>query len=881
MPNPILRTSQASTPTQLMQQVEPSVVPKAKANHFQVDHNAGVVKLPPTSYQEKSNNLGPQSLKVKKDNEMKHEENVNYLKDYDVNDAVELSIGASEAMVIHEVINILSEAKVFPASAALEVALRVKQARLDGFQEAFHISSEENSETDFLSDLDESTVQDAYEDVGLSTTGTSDLTGSLISKVKDSFVSETCRSDDRLKCNELEAEEVDSGDISKKQQLQDFGNTSTQKDLLQPLDDGKQKKQSNDPALGLGTASLACNYDDMLHLSIQANSNISSATEKELKASASMKHTTAKSIPKPFVGETSFLSESPDENSFIQRHGNRFNVVSQSSVAFEGSCNKVNQNMLISEDAVDSRCAPFLDPLCSVVPCSISSEPACFSLARGGDDKADTGECFSPIAEGSMHSLKRTTAPNIGFFPAEGAGPVANGVVSQLSVRRRSTSLRTYSMLLSSHDRFLERDDILCDPSNRLKCNPSLPASVVQISETDLADEVRDHDENAKDGMDLPVHMIEEESSLIRLEHGEQSIFPGSESILHDLGEEESQKMTTAPEIDVEMQQSKNLRKAGSECKDLHNSRVPGIKRVHFSDVRTDLQKRKLHTTQTTNKNTSTARTGKGLKRSNQCIECGAQEVKRRLTKCLEKDRKRLIFQNLEFLLTGFSRRKEKEIEGLIRKYGGIVLPDIPSPTRRGKRCSRFKAQHLPVILCYKKLQTPKFLYGCAVNACILRVHWLTDSISAGSVLPPDKYMILPNRVGERCSRVGKPLLCHRRIFDSVGIMLHGRHNFCTNIAKVVKHGGGLVFKTLQWLVQSLDGEKISMGVIITEDEGRVSRHLKHCASEQKIHLMPATWIITSLYAGELPFIEKSHSSPSLPVNHLDVPVPMELSEEI
>ncbi|PPS19896.1 hypothetical protein GOBAR_AA00655 [Gossypium barbadense] len=52
----------------------------------------------------------------------------------------------------------------------------------------------------------------------------------------------------------------------------------------------------------------------------------------------------------------------------------------------------------------------------------------------------------------------------------------------------------------------------------------------------------------------------------------------------------------------------------------------------------------------------------------------------------------------------GFSRAKEEEIEGLIWKYGGIVLVDIPSPSSRGKRCSRHKFQQLPIILCPKKV---------------------------------------------------------------------------------------------------------------------------------------------------------------------------------
>lgn len=68
------------------------------------------------------------------------------------------------------------------------------------------------------------------------------------------------------------------------------------------------------------------------------------------------------------------------------------------------------------------------------------------------------------------------------------------------------------------------------------------------------------------------------------------------------------------------------------------------------------------------------------------------------------------LFQDIKFLLTGFSRAKEKEIEGLIWKYGGIVLVDIPSPSNRGKRCSRHKFQQLPIILCPKKVGCLNFI---------------------------------------------------------------------------------------------------------------------------------------------------------------------------
>ncbi|KAL3632888.1 hypothetical protein CASFOL_025872 [Castilleja foliolosa] len=76
----------------------------------------------------------------------------------------------------------------------------------------------------------------------------------------------------------------------------------------------------------------------------------------------------------------------------------------------------------------------------------------------------------------------------------------------------------------------------------------------------------------------------------------------------------------------------------------------------------------------------------------------------------MNKEKKRLIFQNMEFLLTGFSPKKEKEIEVLIRKYGGIILYQLPSINLKEKKSSRSKSRALPIVLCLK-------LYACFIRA--------------------------------------------------------------------------------------------------------------------------------------------------------------------
>lgn len=52
------------------------------------------------------------------------------------------------------------------------------------------------------------------------------------------------------------------------------------------------------------------------------------------------------------------------------------------------------------------------------------------------------------------------------------------------------------------------------------------------------------------------------------------------------------------------------------------------------------------------------------------------------------------------------------------------------------------------------------------------------------------------------------------------------------------QHGGGTVFKTLHWLVHSLESRKISLGAIVVEDQSRTSRLLRNYALEKKITML-------------------------------------------
>lgn len=79
--------------------------------------------------------------------------------------------------------------------------------------------------------------------------------------------------------------------------------------------------------------------------------------------------------------------------------------------------------------------------------------------------------------------------------------------------------------------------------------------------------------------------------------------------------------------------------------------------------------------------------------------------MKHSLTNYCRKVRTKYIFLGTEFLLTGLSSQKERDMEALIRNSGGVVLSDIPSPPiSRRKRSSTFSRLQLPVILCMREV---------------------------------------------------------------------------------------------------------------------------------------------------------------------------------
>ncbi|XP_038891948.1 uncharacterized protein LOC120081282 isoform X2 [Benincasa hispida] len=911
---------------------------------FRKGINAGDTDLPPhSSNKDLLDNVDCQSLNNTEDCEIRQGEklDVGWLKNAEANDAIELSVVASEALVIHDLLQAELDSEALSVEAVLEVSIQVKKARIEVLESAYESVDEEVDLTNSLSDLDDFIMRDAFDDVGLPCSIlNSDRCKTTCFDVQDTPVNN----------NEFtHGSQCNSVDMTRQPDILGNGLTLKQfeenlvvtKPVGLPLEDlscNVQHQLSDDDELG-STSPNYCKYNSMSQhpaqngsdefvvkqkiVSSTVNTNLctndakeySSLHEcnkvstkndeqvafltperfqsrwlggwsvKELISEQLRQNVDGKTIPSMFVNETSFLSESadiaPDENSYVQRCESKFQVASQSSVHFGHLDEKCDNGLLVTEEVVKCSLSS-VDPLCSFVPCSISLDTDCAgqNLNEGKDC---TKECSGT------------------FVDVEGSRP---------SIRRQLTSLKNYSTILPTHvdveggldnnyAHQLHGNMSLLSSDSHLGCTrlssktnfmetlPSEPTEsremdIVEDSQTDadhnLVEEItelkRKSDEVAGDGSEFLVHSVKKRKIRDILNESLQL----SKSIMKKSSIKKDHLQGTVSDP----QKVKNVVKMQLKNKTPLEPCMLVQKRVHFLEAndqpQANLDFQKVHPP----KNYSTLRTGKRQKFSNQCLVSRHHDGKGHLKSRYYRSRKKLIFQGIQFLVTGFSSRKEKDIDGLVCDNGGIVLPDIPSPSSRGQKISKSNCKGPPVILSSKKLQTTKFLYGCAVNALIVNVSWLTDSIAACSMLPPWKYMIISNQAD--CTQIGRSVRHRNRryIFENVGVMLHGKQGFCTKLTTVLKHGGGQVFKTLQWLVKSLNREKISFGVIVVEDERKASRHLKQCALEQGIPLMSIKWVIKSLHLGELlPLAENNRPSSIRTTKMVNIPAFKETGVEL
>ncbi|XP_016580553.2 uncharacterized protein LOC107878155 [Capsicum annuum] len=881
-----------------VQCVQIPIVPEGNAKELKVDNFAA---------------LGKGSNNVNKGEG--HDRNASLHEVNHMDDAIELSIAASEALVIHEVFKDEPLSKRFPASTVLEAALQVKQARLEAWKESnetCNCATVEIPEIDSLSECEDLRMEDAFQDVGLSACDSADLhiNGLSLSHVKDTLASQTqsCSGKSEKEGAVLHGIDIlQPGDSFTKLKLKDIEDEPQLKvdGRFGSFSDDGQRKPTRHTNLVVDVIPVAWESD---HLSdylkkvscpvLEGNSfqaSIGSPTVKNINVSGEgdelpnvvskrfesrwfggwtclkkkgsscdqVKCNAIRSIPEPFVGETSFFSESadvaPDMSSFVTRkQDKRVIITSQLSIPSEGLCNKEKEMILLSQDIVTSSNLSLDDTLCSVVPCSISSDHLSSPSAVYNNVTDEKQQCFGPTTECASNMQKNSVLDNQVVHGKQVTTPMINREGMHVPVRREVNSLRTYSVL----------------PGNRMSSEKgfcfntsfSLGGDDVPMLRPvgQMRNEKGNCDDTPREGNEFTGAMPKSTSSPLILNPGPRRQFQASKAVQHDFGTEKDRKQTTEDQ-------------AAIEC--------PKRKRVHFSETETEIQWRKVpRKSHVALKSCHMPKAARNLRPPISHLESRTQELKKRLINSCARVGRRLMLKNMEFLVTGFSRKQEKKLEDLIKKYGGTVLSDIPPPTNRGKRSKGLKTQTVPVVLCSKKLQTIKFLYGRAVNAFILKAKWLTDSISEGSILPPEKYMVVKKCVGKRFIAVGSSVEnnSHSPIFDNLGIMLHGEKNFCTDMAKIIKHGGGQVFKTLLELVQDRDCEKIVTGIIVTENERSASRHLKHCASEGNIPIASACWIIRSLHLGKLLSLKEKTKACKLPTLVLpESPDTMDLSQEI
>nr|KYP59070.1 hypothetical protein KK1_014498 [Cajanus cajan] len=865
--------------------------------------------------------------------------------DADVSNAVELSIAASEALVINDLVKMDSVSETMHTEAVLEVALRVKQARLKGLEDDFQFSNEESDYSDSLSDLNDIIMEDAYEDIGLSigVPIENNLCNSTIFQAKGvSNVEKGSGCNNKQSDDELTYQLAIFDDKSKQKQLE----VNVEREMQQNTDSPRhslhceKEMHSDDPGLGENTLNPFDNSLPISHQCIENSTDVlarnqtvgltmidlnsirppnsvnSSLDEnsgnfkenwatypaqkrfrsrwlggwtcKELN-SPSLNRNDAKCIPKFFVRETSFLTESvdivQDENSCVLKHDPNCAIGSQLSMPSEDSHDKPDESMLQSQDVI--RCSSLLstDPLCSFVPCSLSLEHVNNNTFI--DKKNDTEDFVPSSSEFKVDNFQLNLDNNVKFSCSDEKimslldGIQGNDIritetkmVEQITgnlKRAEHACLKNYSMIVQNQDLSLNYNltELPTDQSMGsaasfgTKISESLLASkhadgnkteknnqhlvdhksIIEITDDKSGDELK-----AADASNISAESLSDRRSPLILNHRIRRCLPGPVNVANDISVEKNMKEHIVPETVDQNQQNKNPNKMLVECNKFHSGRVRVRKQVRFSEkVEEPHPKRKLSKLESSHKRSSSVRAKR--RRVSKSLTTSVPRMKHSSTNYCRSVVNDFMFLGIEFLLTGLSSQKERDMEALIRNSGGVVLYDIPScRDPGGKRSST--SSHFPIILCMRKLQTTKFLYGCAVGASILKVDWLTDCLASGTILQPEKYMIFPNRHDMKWTRIGTAI--HQRIqnliFERVGILLHGKPSFCTKLACIIKHGGGQVFKTLQWLGRSSDEKSTLVGAIVVEDKATTSRHLKHCAKEQNIPMMVSSDYIFHIY---------------------------------
>lgn len=282
-----------------MQLVEYSVGSGEKTHSIMHCSAGGQNLFPLSSIQRTMENVCPTSPSNDKDSERHYGEKFSFrfLKGADVNEAVELSITASEALVIHEFVKSGPTSEALSTESVLDIALQVKKARLEILEDAFHCPTEETDNCDSLSDFDDVAMTDAYEDVGLSYSVHDHQCAcdSAVSHIKETPLSDDrYRCDNRMNCLDVRSQQVTFDDSPAQKHIEDNVDIDMGliKDLpLESLDRESQKNLSHDPVLVSNNSKLARYADSMMHQSVQENSDgLSMAQVKRFSPSAPLAH---------------------------------------------------------------------------------------------------------------------------------------------------------------------------------------------------------------------------------------------------------------------------------------------------------------------------------------------------------------------------------------------------------------------------------------------------------------------------------------------------------------------------------------------------------------------------------------------------------------
>ncbi|KAM0835065.1 hypothetical protein ACQ4PT_063177 [Festuca glaucescens] len=759
---------------------------------------------------------------------------VQKLRNADANDAVELSIAASEAMVIAEMIlNDCQPDKL--TAAALEAALHVKEARKQCFlEETEHDCGSFGNgldESDWLTELDEVEMLDAFKDVGLSTVqaacssqdhNTTDL--------KQRMSQPSCAPRD-LEAHNLEF--CSSGEQNRKWHSQDASTNDHVSDSLANNNSaGRLLKESTAGCDSVKQIALdkaiSCSRNKETAFQMLTQNNHATPEGGRTEEAAKVIGGTRKHI------RTSFISESMDsiyECSPAPR-AKYTEMVASSRASFpqdtEGFYGE-NQSADSGYEVVCSSLA-LEDPLCSFVPCSISCNEV--SASQAPECKQRNEEEREPIP--SKESLKK----DLDIEATPSSVPLDKAPESNARRRRIYSSLRPFSMIgpiSNISGGSATHNDVDVAVCQKERCAPVILNKKIQRVQASN----QSTENNAEAGSSKDFSLAQKKSSCAQddnVHHSKEQYIP-SESL---------------PQSTTYL-----------------NAVKQGLKRKG-----PQLLNAKLSTIQTKSR---------GVKSRFSWSESRIPDMREPRENIFKKE---TIFQGLEFLLTGFQSHKEKEAESVIQKFGGCVLSKVPPcPFDKKTKLAELVRWKPPIVLSSKKVSTAKFLYGCATDCWILNPNWLFDSLQAGVLLPPGKYFIRQRHTMKESSTFGQSLhlRSNKLIFRGVGFLIHGKISFCSKFSNIIKHGGGQVFVSLQGLIQSLKDKSSSHGIILVANEASASRHLSHCGLEHDIKTAPASWIIGSLFSGKLIPMKKDRCAsfrrikmPSFQQNHV-----FDMSQEI